>query len=128
MCCNKVFEHTESFTGQERGTETANSQMPNGLDYFGARYFAGVLGRFTGPDGPLNDQSASDPQSWNLYSYGRNNPLRFIDPTGRACVVGDDGGEYDDNNGGQSCADAKKLARITFRLLQLPRRHQEAAI
>jgi RHS repeat-associated protein len=68
--------------------------MPNGLDYFGARYFAGVLGRFTGPDGPLNDQSASDPQSWNLYSYGRNNPLRNIDPTGRACVYsGPEGGD-----------------------------------
>ena len=65
------------FTGKERDAET-------GLDYFGARYFAGAQGRFTSPDVPLLDQHPSDPQSWNLYAYARNNPLRFIDPTGHA--------------------------------------------
>lgn len=30
------------------------------------------------------DQWGSDPQSWNLYSYVRNNPLRLVDPTGNA--------------------------------------------
>lgn len=59
-----------------------------GLDYFGARYFSGAQGRFTSPDRPLVDQSARDPQSWNLYSYVRNNPLRFTDPTGMKCVNG----------------------------------------
>ena len=29
------------------------------------------------------DQDPSDPQSWNLYGYVRNNPLSFVDPTGR---------------------------------------------
>lgn len=29
------------------------------------------------------DQDPADPQSWNLYSYVRNNPLRFVDPTGK---------------------------------------------
>jgi len=53
-----------------------------GLDYFGARYFSGAMGRFTSPDRPQVDQHPEDPQSWNLYSYVRNNPLRFIDPTG----------------------------------------------
>ena len=65
----------QRFTGKERDAET-------GLDYFGARYFSGVQGRFTSPDRPLLDQHAGDPQSWNLYSYVRNNPLRFIDPNG----------------------------------------------
>ncbi len=32
------------------------------------------------------DQDAADPLSWNLFSYVRNNPLRYIDPTGRGCV------------------------------------------
>ena len=67
-------------TGKERDAET-------GLDYFGARYFSGAQGRFTSPDEPLGDQYAEDPQSWNLYSYVRNNPLRNTDPTGRDCVT-----------------------------------------
>jgi len=66
---------SQDFTGKERDAET-------GLDYFGARYFSSAQGRFTSPDKPLADQSAGDPQSWNLYSYVRNNPLRFTDPTG----------------------------------------------
>ena len=56
-----------------------------GLDYFGARYFSGAQGRFTSPDKPFADQHVQDPQSWNLYAYARNNPLRFTDPTGM-CV------------------------------------------
>ena len=68
------------FTGKECDAET-------GLDYFGARYFSGAQGRFTSPDRPLLDQHPDDPQSWNLYSYVRNNPLRFIDPTGHELRV-----------------------------------------
>jgi RHS repeat-associated protein len=90
----------QEFTGQERDAET-------GLDYFEARYFSSTQGRFTGPDDPLADQWEEDPQSWNLFSYGRNNPLRYIDPTGRACVVDPKTGvEHDDQSGGQSCAEA----------------------
>jgi hypothetical protein len=28
------------------------------------------------------DQHPEDPQSWNLYAYGRNNPLIMVDPSG----------------------------------------------
>ncbi len=45
-----------------------------------------TLGRFTSPDAPFADQYPEDPQSWNLYSYVRNNPLTNTDPSGNACV------------------------------------------
>jgi len=67
----------QRFGSKERDNET-------GLDYFGARYYSSAQGRFTGPDIPLIDQYAGDPQSWNLYVYVRNNPLKLIDPTGQA--------------------------------------------
>lgn len=66
------------FTGKERDTET-------GLDYFGARYMSSAQGRFTSPDKPFADQHHEDPQSWNMYGYVRNNPLKNTDPDGRAC-------------------------------------------
>jgi RHS repeat-associated protein len=65
------------FTGKKRDAET-------GLDYFGARYYSNGLGRFISPDSPFADQHATDPQTWNLYSYTRNNPVRFTDDTGHA--------------------------------------------
>ncbi len=80
-------------TGKERDAET-------GLDFFGARYFSGAQGRFTSPDKPFADQHPKDPQSWNLYSYVRNNPLRYTDSTGEAC----------DNGVLQCAADAVKGA------------------
>ena len=67
------------FAGKERDGEM-------GLDYFGARYLSGVQGRFASPDKPFADQHVHDPQSWNLYSYARNNPLRFIDLQGEAVI------------------------------------------
>ena len=63
------------FTSYERDGET-------GLDYAKARMFGSGVGRFTSPDNFLNDTHVSDPQSWNLYVYARNNPLNVIDPTG----------------------------------------------
>lgn len=47
-----------------------------------ARYFSGAQGRFTGPDDPLLYADSGDPQTWNLYAYGLNNPLLYIDPDG----------------------------------------------
>lgn len=62
-------------TGKERDAET-------GLDYFGARYLSSALGRFTSPDPSNAGARIRNPQSWNMYGYGLNNPLRFVDPTG----------------------------------------------
>jgi hypothetical protein len=35
------------------------------------------------PDEAFADQQAANPQTWNLYAYGRNNPLGGFDPNGR---------------------------------------------
>ena len=78
-------------TSKERDAET-------GLDFFGARYFSASQGRFTSPDSPLYDQRASDPQSWNLYSYGRNNPLGYIDPSGNCSIKAGASAATDDPN------------------------------
>ena len=77
---------TPHYTGKERDAES-------GLDYFGARYYGSTMGRFMSPDEPFVDQSPGDPQSWNLYSYVRNNPLTNVDPDGQDCI-------YADGNGG----------------------------
>jgi RHS repeat-associated protein len=66
------------FTGKEHDSESGN-------DYFGARYYASTMGRFLSPDDG-SDQDSIDPQSWNLYSYVRNNPLINTDPSGNDCV------------------------------------------
>jgi RHS repeat-associated protein len=64
------------FTGKERDSES-------NLDYFGARYYGSNMGRFIQPDLLyLEFHRLGDPQQLNLYTYGRNNPLKFIDPLG----------------------------------------------
>jgi len=87
------------FTGKERDQES-------GLDYFGARYFGSALGRFTSPDEIFADQDERDPQSWNLYSYVRNNPLRNVDLDGRACssAKGPNGETITTDLDGKGCA------------------------
>ena len=63
------------FTGKDRDTES-------GLDYVGARYRSGAQGRFTTVDPMMASARATDPQTWNRYTYTLNNPLRFVDPNG----------------------------------------------
>jgi len=71
------------FTGKERDNET-------GLDYFGARYYGNALGRFTSPDPfTVTPGRVIDSQQLNLYAYGRNNPLKYVDPTGMIIDTGD---------------------------------------
>lgn len=61
------------YTGQEHDGET-------GLHYYGARYYNPQIRRFTQPDDII--QNVYNPQDLNRYSYVRNNPLRYIDPSG----------------------------------------------
>jgi len=51
-----------------------------------ARFYAPWYGRFLSPD-PARDQHFEETQSWNIYSYVRNNPITMIDPDGQNARV-----------------------------------------
>jgi RHS repeat-associated protein len=70
------------FNGKERGEATEG-----GLDYFGARYYSSVLGRWMTPDwseapSAVPYAKLADPQSLNLYSYVSDDPLSHTDVDG----------------------------------------------
>lgn len=53
----------------------------SGLIYMQARFYLPMYGRFASPD-PALDQSYTDTQKWNIYSYCGNDPTMRIDPDG----------------------------------------------
>jgi RHS repeat-associated protein len=61
------------FTGKELDAET-------GLYFYEARYYDPALARFITPDTIISQPG--DPQDFNRYTYARNNPLKYTDPTG----------------------------------------------
>jgi len=63
-----------SFTGKEKDKLTE-------FYYFEARYYGPEFKHFSQAD--VVAPNLYDPQDLNRYSYVRNNPLRYIDPTGR---------------------------------------------
>ncbi len=74
------FKDRMRFTGHERDGE--GSPYRPSLDYMHARYYTPEWGRFLSRD-PGNDWNIHQPQSWNMYSYVRNNPVNARDPDGR---------------------------------------------
>ena len=68
-----------------------------GLYFYEARYYDPMLGRFTSPDTIIPNWR--DPQAFNRYTYVRNNPLRFTDPSGHGWFddLIDDIGEWIDD-------------------------------
>jgi RHS repeat-associated protein len=88
----------QKFTGKQRDDET-------GLDFFEARYFSSIQGRFTSPDeftggpeelywfdGEVGDNPTfyaelEEPQTLNKYVYCLNNPLRYVDPDGHQAMA-----------------------------------------
>ncbi len=65
------------FTGHQRDLGTTSSE----LDFMHARHYSPQLGRFLSVDSVGGSVGSS--QSWNRYSYVRNNPVNMNDPTGR---------------------------------------------
>ena len=63
-------------------TETFTPELWWGHDYMHQRYYSNQLGRFVSVD-PIGGSVGSS-QSWNRYSYVKNNPINLIDPDGRA--------------------------------------------
>jgi len=70
----------QKFTGKERDDET-------GLDFFLARYYSNIQGRFTSVDPENAGAIEDDPQSWNGYAYARNAPAVYSDPDGRKYII-----------------------------------------
>ncbi len=95
-CAADISFSPSRSTAKERDTESGN-------DYFDARYYASSMGRFLSPDPQGNSYADfSNPQSWNMYAYVLNNPLKYTDPTGMYC-------DYSDHNDPQSGFDPSQF-------------------
>ena len=81
------------FTGQRREDAGLGSLM-----FYQARYMSPYLNRWLQPD-PIVPE-AGNPQDLNRYSYVRNNPLKYTDPTGHYVCSG-----QNENWGGKNCYD-----------------------
>ena len=69
-----VIDVPYKYTGKELDSTT-------NLYYYEARYYDATIGRFMSADTIV--QNPKDPQTLNRYTYVRNNPYRYTDPTGQ---------------------------------------------
>jgi len=73
VACNEGSDVTTyKFTGKELDS--------TGLYFYSARYYDPEIGRFVSADTII--QAPYDPQSLNRYAYCRNNPVKYVDPSG----------------------------------------------
>ena len=82
-------EEPMRFTGHERdfnvGATTENS---NYNDFMHARATIPQWGRFLSVDPTINvPRALHNPQAWNRYSYGLNNPMKYLDPDGKEAII-----------------------------------------
>ncbi|MCU7829567.1 MAG: RHS domain-containing protein [Candidatus Thiodiazotropha sp. (ex Myrtea sp. 'scaly one' KF741663)] len=69
-------------TDENRLWFTGKLEQPDiGLNYFGARWYDPMVGRFTGID-PIG-VNVQNVHSFNRYAYANNNPYKFVDTDGR---------------------------------------------
>ncbi len=81
------------FTGHRMNNTNVNDL---GLIYMNARYYLPEVGRFISPDSIVPDPQ--NPQSFNRYSYGYNNPVKYTDPSGHCAGSPDGIGNSQDEN------------------------------
>lgn len=110
----------KQFTSKERDVET-------NLDYFHARYYSSSHGRFTSVDPLIDGATIYGPQGWNRYTYGLNNPHKYVDPDGKnPFIAGFLGGALVSGAieaataiyNGESLTDKKVLQRIAAKALE----------
>jgi RHS repeat-associated protein len=80
VCGANSSETTRGFTGQEEMDQVCLVNM-------NARLYDPTIGRFMQADSVVQD--AFDSQALNRYTYVRNNPLSFTDPTGHLFGIDD---------------------------------------
>jgi len=78
----EVTETDLGYTGQRRDG--------SGLMYYNARYYDPLTARFTQADTII--PNPANPQDLNRYTYVRNNPIKYNDPTGNDPCLGGGGG------------------------------------
>src|SRR3989344_305160 len=74
----------ETLEGNEKSRYLFTGKEKEGTDlyYYGSRYYDPFTKRFTQPDNKIQD--IYNPQDLNRYSYARNNPYKYNDPSGNA--------------------------------------------
>ncbi|MCB8952722.1 MAG: RHS repeat-associated core domain-containing protein [Ardenticatenales bacterium] len=92
-----------SFTGQKHNDDL-------GLIYYNARYYVPGIARFASADTIVPEQS--NPQTLNRYAYTRNNPLKYVDPTGHCA-------QYAGSEQYKQCTDAWSSIRQYYLMLQI---------
>ena len=85
-----TMQTDQLFTGQREMADL-------GIYHYGARFYSPTVGRFLSADTIV--PNPANPQDFNRYSYVRNNPVRYTDPTGHAVANEDGGGCFTTNCG-----------------------------
>ncbi len=76
----KTYGYNNDYLSSEKKAFTSKEQDSSGLYYFGARYYDSLIGRFVSVD-PVYKPVETP------YNYVKNNPLKFVDPTGKELMI-----------------------------------------
>ena len=109
------YRTTPSQTFTDHGYTSQRHNDDLGLIYYNARYYLPGVGRFVSADSIVPD--ATNPQSFNRYTYVLNNPIALIDPSGhRTCSVDEGGQDFEtcDQNLGTGLDYGNDLIANTF--------------